>query len=61
LDHPEYGVLKLDDATWAVVHEITGFLLPKASKISGRKVDTVARSIEHNVLNLEPWEVRKKF
>jgi hypothetical protein len=43
-----------------VVYDVIGFLRSKVSKIRGRKVDAVAMSIEHGVLSVEPWEVRKK-
>ena len=32
----------------------------KVFKIYGRKANAVARSIENDVLSVEPWEVRKK-
>jgi hypothetical protein len=35
--------------------------LTKVSKIRERKKDAVARSIEHNILSVGPWEVRKKL
>ena len=34
--------------------DVTGFLLQKVSKNGGRKVDAVARSIEHDLLSVEP-------
>jgi hypothetical protein len=36
-------------------------LTKKSPKIRGKKVDAIARSIEDNVLSVEPWEVRKIY
>ena len=43
-----------------MVLDVTRFLLQKVPKNGVRKVDAVARSIEHDLLSVEPWEVRKK-
>jgi hypothetical protein len=45
----------------AVIREVTGFLSKKVSKIRGRKVGAVARSIEHTLLFVGPWEDKKMF
>jgi hypothetical protein len=60
LEQPEIGVLELWRGLVGSGSRGNRIPLIKVFKFCGRKVDAVGRSIEHDVLSMEPWEVRKK-